>query len=84
MYSSLLVKSNLTSKSERGEVFRRRAGMLIPKDTAKEFQDEYDKLYLDFDNKILSDEELKNRYILYQLLNYEAFIRATITKHLKN
>lgn len=49
------------------------AGMLIPKDIAKEFQDEYNKLYLDFDNKILSDKELKNKYILYQLLNHEAF-----------
>ncbi len=35
------------------------AGMLIPKDVVKEFQDKLDKLYLDFDNKILSDEELE-------------------------
>lgn len=49
------------------------AGMLIPKDAVKEFRCKLDKLYLDFDNKILSNEDLKNKYILYELLNHEAF-----------
>ena len=49
------------------------AGMLIPKDISNEFIDKLDKLHSDFDNKISSDKELKNKYILYQLLNYEAF-----------
>lgn len=49
------------------------AGIIIPKSKYQEFITKLDKLQDDHQNYILNNKKLKNKYILYQLLNHEAF-----------